>query len=423
MLLTDAFDIAFAVGVAVAAFALAGAAARFLSRSTLIGLASLELAAAVAAWLAFALRHSHPRELAVAAGGLTGCLLAACAAVALRQVLERSEQIEAHLANAQARLEALVDREAEERAAELERTLARARAESVSLLVDEERKLADDHRHEFAEREKTAAASLTKALTETQSQVEQRLAGWAQDLDRAADATKRRIAELSQRQTQLLAEVETRLAADSERLSAEGDELRTAVQRIRAEHDNALAEALVATRAELDAHAAERRRALHELDERMRRRERELLEQIEREEVEATQRIHAGFEDVQRRQIEQLERVVDAQRLRTPTKRRSSSPGSSSRAARTPPAASRASSTAPSRCSRARRSRCWPNGSRMSATPARSGSSGGWPMRRTRSSAGATSDSVHSTGESESSRPKFAGVWRSSGPTRRPNGP
>ena len=43
----------------------------------------------------------------------------------------------------------------------------------------------------------------------------------------------------------------------------------------------------------------------------MRRRERELLERIEREEVEATARIRAGFEDVQRKQIEQMERIVE----------------------------------------------------------------------------------------------------------------
>jgi hypothetical protein len=35
-----------------------------------------------------------------------------------------------------------------------------------------------------------------------------------------------------------------------------------------------------------------------------------MLERIEREEVEAGQRIRAGFEDVQRRQIEQMERIV-----------------------------------------------------------------------------------------------------------------
>jgi hypothetical protein len=311
MLLTNAFDIVFAGGIGVAALALVGAAMRFLPRLALVALTSLEFGAAIGAWLFFALRHSHPRELAVAAGGLTGCLLAASAAIVLRRALVRSEQIDAHLAEAQARLHALVDREAEDRAAELERTLARARADSVSLLVEEERKLADDHRREFAERERAAAASLTDALTNTQTQVEQRLAGWAQDLDRAAETTKLHIADLSQRQKQLVSDAELRLAADGERLAAESEELRSAIQRLRAELDKALEDVLATAHTEVESHAAERRRALHELDERMRRRERELMERIQREEAEAAQRIHAGFEDVQRRQIEQLERIVE----------------------------------------------------------------------------------------------------------------
>jgi hypothetical protein len=303
MLLTNTFDIVFAAGIGVAALALVGAAMRFLPRFALVALTSLELGAAVGAWLFFALRHPHPRELAVAAGGLTGCLLAASAAILLRHALVRTEQIDAHLGEAQARLRALVDGEAEERSAELERTLARARADSVSLLVEEERKIAEDHRREFAERERAVAASLTEALTNTQTQVEQRLAGWAQDLDRAAETTKLHIADLSQRQKQLVSDAEQRLAADGDRLAAESEELRAAIQRLRAELDKALEDVLATAHTEVESHAAERRRALHELDERMRRRE--------REEAEAAQRIHAGFEDVQRRQIEQLERIVE----------------------------------------------------------------------------------------------------------------
>jgi hypothetical protein len=311
MLLTNAFDIVFAAGVGVAAFALVGAAMRFLPRLALTALASLEFAAAIGAWLFFALRHSHPRELAVAAGGLTGCLLAAGAAIALHQALVHREQIDAHLDEAQARLRQLVEREAADRAAELERTLARARADSVSLLVEEERKLAEDNRREFAERERAISASLTQALTATQAQVEQRLAGWAQDLDRAADTTKLNIADLVQRQKQLVSEAELRIAADADRLAGESEELRAGLQRLRAELEKSLEDALAVARSEVEAHAAERRRALHELDERMRRRERELLERIEREETEATQRIHAGFEDVGRKQVEQLQRIVE----------------------------------------------------------------------------------------------------------------
>jgi hypothetical protein len=311
MLLTNAFDIVFAAGVGVAALALAGAAMRFLARPALIALASLEFGAAVSAWLFFALRHSHPRELAVAAGGLTGCLLAAGGAIALRHALVQGDQIDAHLDEARARLHALVEQEATDRAAELERTFARARADSVSLLVEEERKLAEEHRREFAERERDVAASLTQALTATQSQVEQRLAGWAQDLDRAADTTKLNIADLLQRQKHLVSEAELRIAADADRLAAESEELRAGLQRLRTELEKSLEDALAVARGEVEAHGAERRRALHELDERMRRRERELMERIEREEAEATQRIRAGFEDVARKQVEQLERIVE----------------------------------------------------------------------------------------------------------------
>jgi hypothetical protein len=311
MLLTNVFDIVFAVGVGIAAFALVGAAMRFLPRLALTALASLEFGAAIGAWLFFALRHSHPRELAVAAGGLTGCLLAAGAAVALHQALVHREQMDAHLDEAQAGLRELVEREAVDRAAELERILARARADSVSLLAEEERKLAEDNRREFAERERAISASLTQALTATQAQVEQRLAGWAQDLDRAADTTKLNIAELAQRQRQLVSEAELRIAADADRLAGESEDLRAGLQRLRVELEKSLEDALAVARAEVEAHAAERRRALHELDERMRRRERELMERIEREEAEATQRIHAGFEDVGRKQIEQLQRIVE----------------------------------------------------------------------------------------------------------------
>ena len=311
MLLTTAFDLVFVAGIAVAVLALAGAALRFLSRSALLALVALEMVGAVAAWVAFALEQTRERELAISAAGITVCTLAAAAALLLRRALVRSEEIDAQMDAARVSLRALIDHEAAERAAELERTLARARAESVSLLIDEERKIVDDHRREFAEREQQFAASLTEALTMTQTQVEQRLAGWAQDLDRTAETTKAAIVDLANRQRQLISEVHVRLAADADRVGSESDEQRASVQRMRAELEKAIEETLAAAHAEVDAHAVERRRALHELDERMRRRERELLERIEREEVEATARIRAGFEDVQRKQIEQMERIVE----------------------------------------------------------------------------------------------------------------
>src|SRR5437868_3595190 len=311
MSLTTGFDIGFAVAVGVAAVALSGAALRFLQRRALVLLGLLVLGGAVAGWAAFALRHTHPRELAIAAGGLTACALAAGASLVVAWSLARAADTEAHIAAAQARLLELVEQEAADRAAELERTLARARADSVSLLAEEERRIAEGRRTAFTDRERELVASLTEALTATQSQVSQRLADWKRDLDRAADATTERLAEIAVRQRQLFGDVSTRIEADAELLAADNDAQRESVVRLRSELEKALEEMLANARTEVEGEATERRRALHELEERMRRREKELMEQIEREEVEAAQRIRAGFEDVQRRHIEQMARTVE----------------------------------------------------------------------------------------------------------------
>jgi hypothetical protein len=309
--LTTGFDVGFAVAAGVAAFALAGAALRFLPRWALVLLGLLVLGGAAGGWVGYALRHDHPRELLVASGGLTAAALACGAALLVSWALDRAAATEDHVATAQARLVELVERDAADRSAELERTLARARADSISLLAEEERRIAEERRTAFGDRERELVASLTLALTETQSQVSQRLADWKQDLDRAAEATKGRLAELAERQKQLLADAGARLDADAERLAAESESQRETLGRLREELDKGLADMLVTARSEVEGEAAERRRALHELEERMRRREKELMERIEREEVDAGQRIRTGFEEVQRRQIEQVARTVE----------------------------------------------------------------------------------------------------------------
>jgi hypothetical protein len=307
--LTTICDLIFAGGVVLAALALAGAALRRVQTSVLVTATVLEAAAAVGVWVAFALRHD--RSLAVSAAGLTACTLAAGAAVLLSRALRRVGAMDDRLAEAQADLLASVEREKTATAKELQLTLARARADSRSLLEEQERQIAEERRTLVAEREHDATAALGDKLNQVQAQVEQRLAGWSQDLDRIAEATKTRIVELEQRQQQLLREIELRLTADAERLSAESEGQRAGVARLRTELNRTVDEALTLVRSELEAHAAERRRALHELEERMARRERELTEQSQREEVDAVQRVRAGFEDVSRRQIEQLERAVD----------------------------------------------------------------------------------------------------------------
>ena len=311
MSITTGFDIGFAVAVGVAAVALAGAALRLFGRVVLVLLSLLVLGGAAGSWVMFALRHSHPRELAVAAGGLTGAALACGASLVVAWALARAADTEAHVTAAQERLQGVVDQEAADRAEELERTLARARADSISLLAEEERRIAEERRTAFGDRERELIASMTGALTETQAQVSQRLADWKRDLDRAADSTKERLAELAERQKLLLEDAGARLHTDGERLAAESEAQREALARLRADLDKSLEDLLLGARAEVEGEAAERRRALHELEERMRRREKELMERIEREEVEAAQRIRSGFEDVPRRQIEQVARTVE----------------------------------------------------------------------------------------------------------------
>ena len=307
--MTTIADLIFAGGVVLAALALAGAAFRRVSTSVLTVVAALEGVAAVGVWVAFALRHD--RSLAVAAAGLTVCTLAAVAALLLRRALDRTWAMDARLAESQADLLAAVEREKTTLGKELQLTLARARADSRSLLEEQERQIAEERRALVSQWEHDATAALGDKLNQVQAETEHRLAGWSQDLDRAAEATKMRIAELEQRQQQVLREIELRLAADAERLSAESEEQRAGVARLRTELTRTHEDALGVVRSELDVHAADRRRALHELEERMVRRERELTEQAQREEVDAVQRVKAGFEDLSRRQIEQLERAVD----------------------------------------------------------------------------------------------------------------
>ncbi len=113
------------------------------------------------------------------------------------------------------------------------------------------------------------------------------------------------------KQRELVAQVESRLTADAERIQAESEEQRAAVARLREELARSIEEVAQTANAELESQAADRRRALHEVSDRLQRREEALREQIEREETEAARRITAGFADIERRQLEQLQRVID----------------------------------------------------------------------------------------------------------------
>src|SRR5438034_1129949 len=205
MHVSTAAGMAFAAAAVIATAALVAAIVGRASERTLVAVAWVLAAVALALWVAFAFDRSG--GVAVSAVGGTLAAVAGLIATRVPRLVARSRGIDEQLAAAEARLRAVVDRESVERGKELSRTLARARAESASLLADQERRIAEERR-------------------------------------RAA-----------------------------------------------AEH--------------------ERRRALHELNERIRRRERSLAEQIEREETEASRRVNASFADVERRQAERLERILD----------------------------------------------------------------------------------------------------------------
>ncbi len=308
MSLVTGFQIVFAAGVVIAAVALVGAVVRLLNRRVLLmGVLSCG-AATVAGWIAFAL-HTQ-RGIAVAAGGLAATTLVAASSLALARALSRASRLDAQLERAQAHLAEVVDKELALRSEELERALARARAESVSLLGEQERRIAEERRSLLAEREQVAGAELAEALAATQKQVEQRLQEWSEDLQRVAETMRGRIAQLDQQHRRMTADASARIAADGERLQGELDVQRETIARVRGEIEHALEETSSVARTELESDAVTRRRALHDLNDQMRRRERELAERIEREEAEAVRRVQAGFADVQRRQVETLERSL-----------------------------------------------------------------------------------------------------------------
>jgi hypothetical protein len=303
------FEIVFAAGVVVALATLGAALLGQTRRRFLLGAATLVSLGAAGAWAAFALDPGE--HLALAAGGLTVAAIAAVAAIPLRRALERGRRIESEIVSAEERLRATVAQGAVENARELERLLARSRADSVSLLADEERRIGDERRRFLAEREREAGGTLAQTLEQAEHRVERRLAGWADDVERLQRTLAEQMARLDDRQKALIAEAEARIAADVDRLESSSDEQRVLFSRLREDLGKAAQALVQQSNAELEAHAAERRRALHDLGDRLRRRERELTERVAREESEALQRLQAGFADVERRVVEQLQRAAE----------------------------------------------------------------------------------------------------------------
>ena len=108
---------------------------------------------------------------------------------------------------------AVVDEETTAHVEEIRRTLARERADSVSPLAEEERRLGEERRIAFVERERRAGEALADPLARTERRLEERLHGFADDLDRSQRHVEPQLARLEQAQQVAVAEVEARIAA------------------------------------------------------------------------------------------------------------------------------------------------------------------------------------------------------------------
>ena len=224
--------------------------------------------------------------------------------------LARARRRDPSLETARATLETFVAEATAAGANELKTQLARLRADSLSSLAEEERRIADERRRELGERERAVGEQLADALATTTRRVDERLRVWTDDLDRAQQNLETQLRKLEQRQQQLVAEAETRIEAEAAELVSTSEEQRASVLRLREELERSAQAAVAEALEELEAHTGERRRVIEEIAERLRRREQALTEQVERGESEAARRIEASFADVERRQVEQLQRVI-----------------------------------------------------------------------------------------------------------------
>ena len=323
-----ALEIAFAAALGVVAVSLVLVAFAHVSERLLLGLAValgvLALAGAAIAGLEIARGTEDSELLLVTAGGLVVAALCQTGLYVLARGLRRIREFEQVGVEAQARLDDHLNRKADERRAELDRMIARERAEASHALGEQERALAEERRDAIARQAEHARVELTEAVTGAQGRLETRLMAWAADLDRGQQALETQLAQLGQRQQEALEQYDARLHADAERLAAASEEQRAALLRLRSEFEKLITQFVEEGRAEVETHAAERRRALHEVNERLRVRERSLREQIDREEAESRSRVVAGQSEAERRQLAQLEKALDraATRLSEEAERR-----------------------------------------------------------------------------------------------------
>jgi hypothetical protein len=194
---------------------------------------------------------------------------------------------------------------------EIRRVLARERAETASLLVAEERRLAEDRRTAFEARERATAERLIEETARTERRLEERLRGFTEDLDRAQRHLEAQLVRLQQRNRQSIADVEARLEAEASELGSTADEQKKTVLRLREELERAAGQAVTEALDELESQTLERRRAIEEITERLRAREAAVADSIEKAETDVRARLDVALVEWERRQSDRLERVTE----------------------------------------------------------------------------------------------------------------
>ena len=189
--------------------------------------------------------------------------------------------------------------------------IARAQADALSAYVAEERRLSDQRRGELAVRER----ELSERMAELVASVGQRvgrsaLRTWEADLERAQNALQGAVSTLEQRMRQRIADVESKVGSESDELDATIDEQRAAAARLREELESSARDALAHALEELHAQAGrpspnDRRAERAPATARARRHG---AGRPRREQTRT--RIEVTFAEIERRQVEQLERAI-----------------------------------------------------------------------------------------------------------------
>ena len=247
---------------------------------------------------------------------LGGCLavaviVAAGLWLALRRARAAATASDQLVENARRAVRDAVAAETAAHTEEIRRVLARERAETASLLVADERRLAEERRAAFEARERGTAERLVEEIARTERRLEERLRGFTDDLDRAQRHLEAQLARLQQRNRQAIADVEARLEAEASELGSTADEQKKTVLRLREELERAAGQAVTEALDELESQTLERRRAIEEITERLRAREAAVADSIEKAETDVRARLDVVLVEWERRQTDRLERVTE----------------------------------------------------------------------------------------------------------------